>query len=87
MSTKQYAQYLSEDQQLQKHAKELYKQNATYFTIVCNILKNISNHPNEPKFRRIKLNNPKLSQVLSIRESFLILEFAGFEKVFLFLDF
>jgi len=54
------------------------RSNATNFRIICSILKNIINHPKEPKFKSIKLSNPKLSQVLKQHECFEFLLHAGF---------
>src|SRR5690606_5850432 len=52
----------------------------TNFRVVCSILKNIVNNPFNPKYRSIKLSNPKLQEVLKQKEAFEILSIAGFKK-------
>mgnify|MGYP001058079274 CR=1 FL=1 len=50
------------------------------FNIVCSILKNIQNHPFEPKFRILKLSNPKVANTLKDEGCTEILLYAGFKK-------
>lgn len=74
-----YVKYFSEDQQLQQHVQNLL--NTETLRIICSIFKNIINHPQEKKFRKIKLSNPKLSKVLAEKGALEILTAGGFKKV------
>jgi hypothetical protein len=67
--------------ELEKNIKKIRFTNKKIINSIINILTNIINNPEDEKYKKIKLTNPKMKTILEIEQTQYLFKYSGFEIV------